>query len=260
MVTIISKKKYRETNSSEVPVEPEVAAGFAEDGLVVVVHLLVADAARVDGRRVGILRVEDHRLVGRVDLSGRHGHRFWTGWRLAAGPESAAAGTHGSAHWPTHGSTHGSTHRPTHGSAHGSAHGTAHVHAVHRAHVHVAVHGHALRSHRRRSALAAHAARARPRHRALHHRVRHGRVVERVRRDDGVAIARCAQSNNRPKTRRYCKSDWKVDSYTNKSDGVTDPLSGRRLNRQRFLFQQQVGGFEVGGRDCYQPSFSMTRN
>ena len=32
------------------PVEPEVTAGLAEDGLVVLVHLLPADTAGIDGR------------------------------------------------------------------------------------------------------------------------------------------------------------------------------------------------------------------
>lgn len=48
--------------------EPEVAATLTENGLVVVMHLLVADTAGVDGRSVGVLWVEDHRLVGRVNL------------------------------------------------------------------------------------------------------------------------------------------------------------------------------------------------
>ena len=36
--------------------------------LVIVVNLLVADAARIDWRGVGVLRVEHHRLVRWVDL------------------------------------------------------------------------------------------------------------------------------------------------------------------------------------------------
>lgn len=51
-----------------LPVEPEVTTGLAENRLVIVMHLLVADPAGVDGRSVGVLGVEDHRLVGRVNL------------------------------------------------------------------------------------------------------------------------------------------------------------------------------------------------
>lgn len=50
--------------------EPKVTTRLAEYRLIVVVHLLVADAARVDGRRVRVLRVEHHRLIRRVNLEG----------------------------------------------------------------------------------------------------------------------------------------------------------------------------------------------
>ena len=67
-------------------VEPEVAAGLAEDGLVILVnleniykcvskifgccssHLLPADAARVDGGRARVGRVEDHRLHNSIQI------------------------------------------------------------------------------------------------------------------------------------------------------------------------------------------------
>ena len=62
-------------SSAASPVEPEVTAGLAEDRLVVLVHLLVAHAAGVDGRRVRVLWVENHRLVGRVYLAGDGGRR-----------------------------------------------------------------------------------------------------------------------------------------------------------------------------------------
>ena len=40
----------------------------------------MADAAGVDGRRVGVLWVEDHGLVRRVDLLTRHGERARPAW------------------------------------------------------------------------------------------------------------------------------------------------------------------------------------
>lgn len=46
-----------------IPMEPEVASRFAENGLVIVMHLLVTDAARVDRRGVRVLGVEHHWLV-----------------------------------------------------------------------------------------------------------------------------------------------------------------------------------------------------
>jgi hypothetical protein len=51
--------------------------------LVIVVDLLMADAAGVDGRGVGILWVEDHGLISWVDLLARHGE--------GAGPAHACA-------------------------------------------------------------------------------------------------------------------------------------------------------------------------
>ena len=68
--------------------EPEVAARLAEDGLVVLMHLLVAHATRVDGRRVRVLRVEHHRLVGRVHLTTGGGG----GQSAAGGGGQSAAG------------------------------------------------------------------------------------------------------------------------------------------------------------------------
>lgn len=56
-----SKEKYS-------PVKPEVAPAFAEDCLVIVVDFLMADAAGVDGGSIGVLGVEHHGLIGRVDL------------------------------------------------------------------------------------------------------------------------------------------------------------------------------------------------
>ena len=70
------------------PMKPEIAAGLAKNGLVVVADLPPADPARVDGRRRWVLGVENHRLAGRVDPlvgRGRHGTeshvrmRRWTG-------------------------------------------------------------------------------------------------------------------------------------------------------------------------------------
>lgn len=63
--------------------EPEVTPGLTENCLVVVMHLLMADPTWVDGRSVGVLRVEDHRLVGRVNLklmceSGTYWRRLWS--------------------------------------------------------------------------------------------------------------------------------------------------------------------------------------
>lgn len=52
--------------------EPKIAARLAEDALVGFGDLLVADAARVDGRRIGIVGVEDHRLLRRVRSPGHH--------------------------------------------------------------------------------------------------------------------------------------------------------------------------------------------
>ena len=48
-------------------VEPEVAAGLTEDGLVVLVNLLPADPTGVDGGSGGVLLVEDDWLVRGVD-------------------------------------------------------------------------------------------------------------------------------------------------------------------------------------------------
>ena len=55
------------SQASAGPVEPEVTAGLAEDGLVVLVHLLPADTAGVDRRGRGVLLVEYDGLVRRVD-------------------------------------------------------------------------------------------------------------------------------------------------------------------------------------------------
>ena len=55
-------------DKSFLPVEPKVTTRLTEDCLVIVMHFLVADPARVDGRSVGVLGVEDHWLVGRVNL------------------------------------------------------------------------------------------------------------------------------------------------------------------------------------------------
>jgi len=54
-------------------VEPEVATGLAEDGLIIVLDLLVAYTARIDRRCGWILRIEHHWLAWRVDLLARHG-------------------------------------------------------------------------------------------------------------------------------------------------------------------------------------------
>ena len=50
------------------PVEPEVAARLTQDGLVILMHLLVADTTGIDGRGRGVLWVNHHGLVRRVDL------------------------------------------------------------------------------------------------------------------------------------------------------------------------------------------------
>ena len=46
--------------------EPEVAARLAKYGLVVIVYLFATDSTGVDGGCVGVLRVENHRLAGRI--------------------------------------------------------------------------------------------------------------------------------------------------------------------------------------------------
>uniref|UniRef100_A0A2M4B551 Putative secreted protein n=1 Tax=Anopheles triannulatus TaxID=58253 RepID=A0A2M4B551_9DIPT len=56
--------------------EPKVAARLTQDALIVVVYLLMAPSAGVDGRGVRVLRVEHLRLIGRVQLTGGDGHRF----------------------------------------------------------------------------------------------------------------------------------------------------------------------------------------
>jgi hypothetical protein len=52
--------------SGAYPVEPEVAARLTQDGLVIVMYLFVADPTWINGRSIRILRVEHHRLSGRV--------------------------------------------------------------------------------------------------------------------------------------------------------------------------------------------------
>ena len=55
----------RQTSAGSV--EPEVAARLAEDGLVIFVNLLPADATRIYWWGGGVLLVEDDWLVWRVD-------------------------------------------------------------------------------------------------------------------------------------------------------------------------------------------------
>ena len=54
--------------------KPEIATTLAENRLIIVVDLLVADSARVDRWGVGVGRVEDHRLIRRVDPAVREAH------------------------------------------------------------------------------------------------------------------------------------------------------------------------------------------
>jgi len=61
--------------SSADPVEPEVAAGLAQDCLVIVMDLFMADATGIYRWSVGVLWVEDHRLVYWVNLLRRHRER-----------------------------------------------------------------------------------------------------------------------------------------------------------------------------------------
>ena len=86
--------------------------------LVVVVHLLVTNTAGVNGRSVGILRVEHLRLVRRIDLIGRHGERAA---RAAGHPGRRPPGPHRStrSHWSS-GAAHWSS-RAAHWSS-GAAH------------------------------------------------------------------------------------------------------------------------------------------
>lgn len=67
------KGSFRQSGADAV--KPEIATRLAKDGLVVVVHLLVANAARIDRRRGRVLRVENHRLARRVDPF--VGHHHW---------------------------------------------------------------------------------------------------------------------------------------------------------------------------------------
>lgn len=66
--------------------KPEIAPGFAQDCLVVVVNFLMANPTGVNRRRIGVLWVEHHGLIGRIHLTRAHGHRFgchvrrWPGW------------------------------------------------------------------------------------------------------------------------------------------------------------------------------------
>uniref|UniRef100_A0A2M3ZUB5 Putative secreted peptide n=1 Tax=Anopheles braziliensis TaxID=58242 RepID=A0A2M3ZUB5_9DIPT len=56
--------------------EPKVATRLTQDALIVVMYLLMAPSAGVDGRGVRVLGVEHLRLIGRVQLTGGDGHRF----------------------------------------------------------------------------------------------------------------------------------------------------------------------------------------
>lgn len=83
LLTWLQRNDWMGARSARVlPVEPEVAPRLTEDGLIVVMDLLVADPARVDRRSIGVLGIEDHRLVGRVNLkllceSGTYTRRDW---------------------------------------------------------------------------------------------------------------------------------------------------------------------------------------
>ena len=48
--------------------KPEITSRLAEDGLIIVIHFFVADTTRINRRRRRVLRVEDHRLAGRIHL------------------------------------------------------------------------------------------------------------------------------------------------------------------------------------------------
>jgi len=70
------------------PVEPEIAARLAQDGLVIVMYFFVANPTWVDWWSIRILRIENHRLVHRVDFLLGHGQR-----------RSAHSWVGGGAHW-----------------------------------------------------------------------------------------------------------------------------------------------------------------
>ena len=89
-------------------VEPEVTARLTEDGLVILMHLLPADATGVDGRGGGVLLVEDDWLVRRVDgvpaQWSSHGRGWWPhvvqGWWSHAGwPHGGWLGTSATLGW-----------------------------------------------------------------------------------------------------------------------------------------------------------------
>ena len=80
--------------------------------------LLVADAARVDGRGIRVLRIEDHGLVGWVHLLRGHGE----------GGRPAHAGVHGAG--PAHAVVAGRGPAVPHAGAHAGVDGTGPAHAV----------------------------------------------------------------------------------------------------------------------------------
>ena len=59
--------------------EPEVTAALTKYGLVVIMDLLMAYPAGVDGRGVGVGGIEDHGLIGGVDFSSPR-VRVWGPW------------------------------------------------------------------------------------------------------------------------------------------------------------------------------------
>lgn len=64
----VRTEKSHYPNSLNSPMVPEVTPTLTQNSLVVVMNLLVANTTRVDGRGIGVLRIEYHGLVFRVNL------------------------------------------------------------------------------------------------------------------------------------------------------------------------------------------------
>lgn len=62
---------------SNLPMKPKITSRLTKNALIVVVHLLVTHTARIDRRRIRILRIKYHRCVDRIHLAGTHWHRLW---------------------------------------------------------------------------------------------------------------------------------------------------------------------------------------
>lgn len=83
----------------------EITTGFTENCLVVVVDLLMAHATWINGRRIRILRIEDHWLTRWIHFATAHCHGF---------THRASHVSHGTAHWAGTHVAHGArTHRTT---------------------------------------------------------------------------------------------------------------------------------------------------